>query len=182
MVSGEFYLGSGKKPFEETGCGICIDAATVLADTKNAYKTGEGWRHCSSESYGRSGLAMYIRSWVKEGQEAPALNYRVKCSGGSYVLWILAKFGRKEEFEFGLGLGLDGRVLEKEELLNRGRFWRYEAEQIYRYLPVARLTLEEGEHMLSVYARAAGMRFDRICLMKDGNLPPADTEWGKAIF
>ena len=151
----------------------------MLAGTENAYKTGEGWRHCSSESYGRSGLAMYIRNWAEKEQEKPALNYRVKCLGGDYVLWILAKFGRKEEFEF--DLGLDGRVLEKEELLNRGKFWRYEAEQIYRYLPVARLTLKEGEHSLSVYAKAAGMRFDRICLMKGETLPPTDAEWGKTF-
>ena len=177
-VTPDFYLRSGGEPFAETEKGVCIDAASALADTENAYREGELWRHCASESYGRSGLAMYIRKqgarW-KSCEDAPSLNYRAECLGGDYVLWLLAKFGMKEEFEF--GIGVDGRVLEKEELLYKGNFWRYEAEQIYRYFPVAKLSLTKGVHMFSVYAKAAGMRFDRICLTREDKLPPTDSEW-----
>ena len=136
------------------------------------------WRHCSSESFGRSGLAMYVRRSAAccAGAGAyPSLNYRIRCQGGEYVLWLLLKFGMKEEFVF--DVGIDGRVLPKEELLSRGNFWRYETEQIYRYLPVARLALPEGEHLLSIYAKAAGLRFDRICLVRGDMLPPMDSEW-----
>lgn len=180
-VTPDFYLQAGKQSFEETDKGICIDAAAALAGTENAYKTGELWQHCASESYGRSGLAMYIREQGARWEhcaDAPSLNYRVNCRGGEYVLWLLVKFGMKEEFNF--GVGMDGRVLEKEELLSKGNFWRYEAEQIYRYVPVARLSLTEGEHLLTIYAKAAGMRFDRVCLMKGENLPPMDSEWRKS--
>lgn len=147
----------------------------------NAYAEGGLWRHCASESYGRSGLAMYIRKrgtgWhcVPESGVIPSLNYRMRCQGGEYVLWLLLKYGMKEELDF--GVGIDGRMLGKEELLGKGNFWRYEAEQIYRYVPVARLALAQGDHLLSVYARAAGLRFDRICLVKGDALPPADSEW-----
>lgn len=180
-VEAGHYLRAGKNIFEEREGMIRIDAACVLADSANAYVEGGLWRHCASESYGRSGLAMYIRKqgtgWqcVPESGKIPSLNYRMRCQGGEYVLWLLLKYGMKEELDF--GVGIDGRMLGKEELLGKGNFWRYEAEQIYRYVPVARLTLAQGEHLLSVYAKAAGLRFDRICLVKGDALPPADSEW-----
>ncbi len=121
---------------------------------------------------------MYVRKHAAGFTEAgkyPSLNYRIHCRGGEYVLWLLLKFGMKEELDF--GVGIDGRILPKEELLSRGNFWRYETEQIYRYLPVARLVLPQGEHLLSVYAKAAGLRFDRICLVRGDALPPMDSEW-----
>lgn len=177
-VTAEYYLRAGRDVLGERDGMIKIDAACALSSSANAYALGALWQHCGSESYGRSGLAMYIRkrgaSWAS-CEEAPSLNYRIHCQGGEYVLWLLLKFGMKEEFSF--GVGIDGRVLLKEELLSRGNFWRYETEQIYRYVPVARLALAEGEHLLSVYAKAAGLRFDRICLVKGDALPPLDSEW-----
>ncbi len=177
-VAAEHYLRAGKGIFAERGDMIRIDAASALSDTVNAYADGGPWRHCSSESYGRSGLAMYIGkrgAGLAGNGETPSLNYRIQCRGGEYVLWLLLKFGLKEEFDF--GVGIDGRVLQKEELLNGGNFWRYEAEQIYRYLPVARAALTEGGHLLSIYSKAAGLRFDRICLVRGDALPPMDSEW-----
>lgn len=177
-VTAERYLRDGESVFAERGDMIRIDAACALSGSGNAYADGGFWGHCGSESYGRSGLAMYVRKRAEDRErsgETPSLNYRIQCRGGEYVLWLLLKFGMKEEFDF--SVGIDGRVLQKEELLSRGNFWRYETEQIYRYLPVARLALAEGEHLLSVYAKAAGLRFDRICLVKGEALPPMDSEW-----
>lgn len=192
-VTAEYYLRTGEGVFTEKEDMIRIDAACALAGSENAFAdesswTGSAekgvpansgpWRHCSSESFGRSGLAMYVRRSAAccAGTGAyPSLNYRIRCQGGEYVLWLLLKFGMKEEFVF--DVGIDGRVLPKEELLSRGNFWRYETEQIYRYLPVARLALPEGEHLLSIYAKAAGLRFDRICLVRGDMLPPMDSEW-----
>lgn len=177
-VAANHYLRAGESVFAERGDMIRIDAACALSGSGNAYVYGGPWRHCGSESYGRSGLAMYVGKQAADragGGETPTLNYRIQCRGGEYVLWLLLKFGMKEEFDF--GVGIDGRTLSKEELLSRGNFWRYETEQIYRYLPVARLALVEGEHLLSVYAKAAGLRFDRICLVKGEALPPMDSEW-----
>lgn len=178
MVTADHYLSAGENVFAERGDMIRIDAACALSGSRNAYADGGSWGYCGSESYGRSGLAMYLRKGPAgrtESGEFPSLNYRIQCRGGEYVLWLLLKFGMKEEFDF--GVGIDGRVLPKEELLSRGNFWRYETEQIYRYLPVARLALAEGEHLLSIYAKAAGLRFDRICLVKGEALPPMDSEW-----
>lgn len=177
-VTPKYYLRAGEGVFAERGDMIRIDAACALAGSGNAYAEGGPWRHCCSESYGRSGLAMYIGE-MGNGRagcnDAPSLHYRIQCQGGEYVLWLLLKFGKKEEFDF--CIGIDGRALQKEEFLGRGSFWRYEAEQIYRYLPVVRLALTEGGHLLSIYAKAAGLRFDRICLVKGDALPPMDSEW-----
>lgn len=180
-VTADYYLCAGQDIFAEREGMVRIDAACALAGSENAWAQGGLWRHCGSESYGRSGLAMYVRKrgtdWTcrTEDGELPSLNYRIQCGGGEYILWLLLKFGMKEEFSF--GVGIDGSEIPKEELLSKGNFWRYETEQIYRYLPVARLALAEGEHLLSVHAKSAGLRFDRICLVKGEELPPADCEW-----
>ena len=99
------------------------------------------------------------------------------------MVWLFAKFGGKEESFF--GVGIDGCPLKEEEIYRQGCLWRYEAEQIYRYVPVGRIKLQEGNHLLTFYAKAAGLRFDRICLVseeefKDSQqkkLPPADSKW-----
>ena len=177
-VAPQWYLERGKKPFTEKDNRIRIDAATALSESGNAYTKSGLWNYCGSESYGRSGLAMYIRErglkW-ETCEEAPSLNYRFTCEGGEYTLWVLAKFSTREESYF--GVGVDGRVLEKEEIYNKGCLWRYEAEQIYRYVPLSYLNLEAGEHLLSIYSKASVMRFDRICLVKGEELPPMDSEW-----
>lgn len=173
QVTPEWYLEQGRHPFEEKGGAVRIDAAAALAQSMWAW-TQDGqishkdgiWRHCSSESYGRSGLAMYIRTpglcWTPEN--APCLNYRFRCEGGRYAVWMLTKFNVREESFF--GIGIDERQIPKEELYGNGGLWRYEAEQIYRWVCAARIPLTEGEHTLHVYALASGMRYDRFYLQK----------------
>ncbi|MCM1303990.1 MAG: glycosyl hydrolase 115 family protein [Lachnospiraceae bacterium] len=135
------------------------------------------WKHCSSESFGRSGLALYIRepelSWMPEN--APSLNYRIRCEGGEYTLWMLSKFNLREESSFSIGMG--DEIISPGKLYGNGALWRYEAEQIYRWTPVAQLSLEKGEHILHIYALASGMRYDRFYLTRGAELPPMDTEW-----
>ncbi len=181
QIRPEYYCRRGMSlPGEQDGA-VLIDAASVLAGSEAAFcsgKAGDLWRHCGSESFGRRGLAMYVRqrgaAW-EEGPEAPALNYRFRCVGGRYVLWLLACFGLKEESYF--GAGFDGEILSRERLYGGGCLWRYEAEQIYRWVPVAEQELQAGEHLLQIYARSCGLRIDRICLIRGEKLPPADTEW-----
>ena len=62
-------------------------------------------------------------------------------------------------------------------MCRNGSLWRYEAEQIYRWIPLAQAELASGEHVLHIYALASGMRYDRIYLTKGEELPPMDTEW-----
>lgn len=121
---------------------------------------------------------MYIRTpglSFKAG-EAPSLNYRISCRGGSYTLWMLSKFNVQEEGVF--AIAVDGGILPDGALYQKGRLWRYEAEQIYRWVPVTVMELQPGEHILSVYALASGMRYDRFYLTKGEGQPPMDKEWG----
>ncbi len=198
-VTPDWYLEQGNHIFAETDGAIRIDAASVLAQSNDAWtqetekseQAGQQarglWRHCSSESFGRSGLAMYIRTchsdhltektpelcWKPE--TAPSLNYRIHCSGGTYTLWMLSKFNVREEGFF--GIGIDGKQIPAEKLYGNGGLWRYEAEQVYRWVPAATIPLARGEQTLHIYALASGMRYDRFYLTKGEEQPPMDTAW-----
>ena len=179
-VEPSYYLTEGNSIFEEESGAVKIDAASVLAQSAFAYTESDVWEYCGSESYGRSGLAMYIRkpelAW-ENPCEAPSLNYRIKVSGGTYTVWVLAKFSEKAEAY--LGAGIDKIPFSEDNLYGKGCLWRYEAEQIYRYVPIGSAQLTEGEHLLSVYSMRSGLRFDRIYVTKGDELPPTDMEWGK---
>lgn len=181
-VTPEWYLQKGARICGEANGAIRIDAAAALAQSKYAWTAGKDrdrglWQHCRSESFGRSGLAMYIRTPKKrwEPEKAPGLNYSIRCRGGNYTLWMLSKFNVYEESFF--GVGVDGGFVPQEELYGNGGLWRYEAEQIYRWVPAARLCLKEGEHVLQLCALASGMRYDRFYLAQGEELPPMDMEW-----
>ncbi len=180
------YLGEGQSLFEESEGSIPIDAAAALSDTPFAFAEGGRWAYCGSESYGRSGLAMYVERQEcgeketnarTENRESGAhsLNYLIRTCGGEYTLWLLSKFDQREEAFF--GVGLDGEVLPDGKLYGRGCLWRYEAEQIYRWVPLCRLAMEAGEHRLTLYSPAAGLRFDRVFLTAGEELPPMDSGW-----
>lgn len=177
-ITPQYYFIQGGSIFREKEGAIRIDAAAVLAQSEYAYSENFKWQHCGSESYGASGLAMYIRqpelAWTETGG-APSLNYRLYCSGGTYTIWLLAKFNRRTEAF--LSAGIDKKPFSLDNLYCRGCLWRYEAEQIYRYVPIGRVKLEEGEHLLSIYSLASGMRFDRIYVTKGEELPPSDLNW-----
>lgn len=169
-VTPDWYLEQGGHIFKEKDGAVWIDAASVLAKSDYAWM-GSGandklWCHCSSESFDRSGLAMYIRKREQRWtiQDAPSLNYRIQCEGGEYTLWMLSKFDLWEEAFF--GVGVDEMVLPDDRLCGNGCLWRYEAEQVYRFVPVAQIQLKEGEHILHIYARSSGMRYDKFCLTK----------------
>ena len=171
------YLRQGKEILIEEAGAVRIDAACVLAQSEFHYTSGEGWRHCASESYARSGLAMYVRrpemKWCQE--EAPALHYRIRCGGGTYTLWLLAKFNVGEKA--GFGAALDGKFWDRDALYRKGSLWRYESEQIYRWVPLFKAEIEEGIHELLLCPLAPGLRFDRIYLTRGKELPPIDSGW-----
>ncbi|MDE7274706.1 MAG: glycosyl hydrolase 115 family protein [Lachnospiraceae bacterium] len=180
-VTPDWYRERGKQVFAEADGAIRIDAAAVLAQSDCAWIDSHSdkglWRHCSSESFGRSGLAMYIRtpelSWTPE--RAPSLNYRIQCEGGRYTLWILAKFNVREEGLF--GIGIDREIIPQSRLYGNGRLWRYETEQIYCWVPAVQIQFGRGEHVLHIYAPASGIRYDRLYLTSGGERPPMDSEW-----
>ena len=181
-VRPEYYFEEAKTPFEEKNGRIRIDAASALAGSGYAWASDERWQYCAGETFGRSGLAMYIRNagtaW--EEKEAPSLNYRIRAEGGSYHIWLLCRFGLKEESR--TLAGMDGRTLPSLPGHRDGFLWRYEAEQVYRWVPVAEAELTPGEHTLQIFCMTSGMRFERICMTKGEELPPADLEWNRDAF
>lgn len=191
-VEPSWYLERGCRIFEEREGAIRIDAASALAQSGFAWSSEPHtdkkapaaaglqsglWRHCAGESFSRSGLAMYIRtpelSWQAEA--APGLHYRISCAGGKYTIWMLTKFNVREEGAF--SIGIDSGIIPGDRLYRGGELWRYEAEQIYRWVPAARVELEAGEHELHMLALASGMRYDRLYLTRGEEQPPADKDW-----
>ncbi len=88
---------------------------------------------------------------------------------------MLSKFNVREEGFF--GIGIDGKQIPAEKLYGNGGLWRYEAEQVYRWVPAATIPLARGEQTLHIYALASGMRYDRFYLTKGEEQPPMDTAW-----
>ena len=177
-ITPDWYFEKGSRIFEEKSGAVRIDAATALADSPFAKKSGALWRHCAGESFGRSGICLYVsgakRIW-KSTEDAPSLHYRFCCTGGSYRVWMLIRFSDERESHY--RIGIDGMVLSEADSYCHGKLFRYESEQIYQWVPAAMITLKEGEHILDIYSMASGMRFDRFYLTKGSELPPVDTEW-----
>ena len=176
-VSEEHYFEEGQTVFSEQNGMLRIDAAAALSESENAWTTDGRWQYCAGETYGRSGLAMYIRGagTVWRTEEAPCLNYRIRCGGGDYVIWLLCRFATGDE-SFA-AVGVDGAPLAPTESHRDGKLWRYEAEQVYRWVPMAETALAEGEHTVQIYELSSGLRIERICLVKGEALPPSDLEW-----
>ena len=70
----EEILKAADSVFCENENTVKIDAVTAYMQTQYAYTTNGNWQYCSSESYGRSGLAMYLRqrgrTWERAGRGA----------------------------------------------------------------------------------------------------------------
>jgi len=188
-IEPSWYLERGGRIFEEQNRAVRIDAAAALSGSRYAWKQGGCWQHCAGESFGRSGLCLYVRGRAagrnnntadgqERAEEIPALHYRFVCGGGNYTLWMLVKFRDADTSRY--QIGIDGAELSREALHGRGDLFRYEAEQIYQWASAASMKLSGGEHILDVYGMAAGMRFDRFYLTAGTELPPGDTVWSRA--
>ncbi len=178
-VNPGWYSERGGRMFVEENGAVRIDAAAALAGSGFAWKSGEGWRHCAGESFGRSGLCLYVRKrqdMAKSGK-IPALHYRFECGGGKYTFWMLVKF--RDAAACCYGVGIDGVRIPANALSFGGNLFRYETEQIYQWIPAAELTLSEGTHVLTLYSVNAGIRFDRFYLTKGEELPPVDSVWSR---
>lgn len=171
-------LKGGAQIYQEAYDSIRIDAASALAQTPFAFIENYKWQHCNSESYGGNGLAMYIRKReMRWGQTelAPSLNYKIRCSGGNYTVWTLIKFNSIEDSY--MAVGMDGKVLIDHDQPYKNSLWKYEAEQVWRWVPIVKTFVEAGEHILTVYAYASGIRVDRIYLTRGEEYPPEDCLW-----
>ncbi|MCD7834327.1 MAG: glycosyl hydrolase 115 family protein [Lachnospiraceae bacterium] len=168
--------------FMENDGEIRIDCECALANSENAYllpdAAGIAWEHVQSETDGRTGLAMHIAaeglSWENIPQ-APSLNYRMQAEGGNYQIWMLLKYD--DEFSARVAIGIDGKVLPQEKMYGSGRLFNYGTKQNWVWMLLADAELAPGEHMLTVYAVASGIRVDRIFLTREESIPPIDVEW-----
>lgn len=161
--------------FSEIDGDIRIDAARALSNSEGACMSGN-WDYCRSESYNRTGIAMHIR---KKGIDytdiLPELNYRIDVLGGDYTVWILTKSDEQKDAD--MGIAIDGRRVSDSDIYYGFRIGRYCAEQVYRWVPVIKLSLERGVHTLSVLAKHSNTRFDRIFITRSKQIPPVDSAW-----
>ncbi len=172
----------GQESFMEENGVLAFGTEYALENSEYAFITSssEGivWEHTHSESDGRTGLAMHIPGdnlfWHKS-EGAPALNYSIECSGGRYNLWLLLKYD--DEFNAHCGIGIDGEEIPQTQMFNHGFLFNYGTQQNWVWMVVTELDLEEGKHLLSLYARASQFRVDRIYLSKTEEYPPIDSEW-----
>lgn len=174
----EKILKASYEVFEEKDQAVKIDAVTAYMQTDFAFTEQENWQYCSSESYGRSGLALYIRDkerYWKDVMSAPKLNYQIKCTGGRYCLWVLLRINPTRLYC--LGAAVDHNFLSENQLYNQGRLWRYEAEQIWQWLSFADIELSKGKHLLTLAVLSGGVRIDRLYLTKKSDTPPMDLYW-----
>ncbi len=182
----EWYLENGKREFleDKEHKDILIDAARAIVNSEYAFCLNteiNAFDYCDSESFGETGMAMYVRSMGKRvpAENAPGLSYRFKCEGGKYELWMLCKFNEGADAYY--SVSIDGESLNPSGLYGEGCLWRYESEQIYRFVPLTELMLDEGKHEISIFSLSGGLRVDRLYLGREGKLPPQDLEWADRI-
>jgi len=163
---------------------IFIEAASALSESKNAFTEGEGWDYCNAPSHGESGLAMYIRkeealdsyrntSWGGSSavKKAPSLHYVFDARGGTYRIWAKILIWGKSESHF--TIGLDDKIYSEQDLYGGQDIWRFSAENIWRWVPLADVKLRGGKHTLRYFALSAGVRLEQFYITATDELPPA---------
>lgn len=179
-------LGSGIV-LEDHGV-MAWEAENVLVQDGTAWTSPEvggvrGWSHTQSETCGRTGLAMHVAStgasWPN-AEHAPGLHYRLMVTApGAYRLWMLVKFAdRNDDSCF---IAVDGRVQPLDAQFSGGELCAYGTRQVWVWAAISDVELSEGTHTLSVHARKAGLRIDRIYLTACGDRPPIDAEWSASV-
>jgi len=166
----------------EVGGRIKLEAEHALAGTSAAWTTPSGdgsahWTHLQGATNGGDGLAMWVdaagTAWSDPNQ-APGLHYAVEVTdGGSYRAWMLVKFNHKDDDA--CWLAVDGTPLRGEGV--REQLFGWDVAQRWHWTLVGEVDLEPGPHTLSVLAREAGLRIDRIYLTTHDELPPLDAGW-----
>ncbi len=169
-------VGMGRRMAEEGEEGLLIEAARALAESHWAWTERGPWQYCNSPSHGETGLAMYLRRQkppAESPEDAPALHYRMRLSGGRYRVWIRCMMWGTDTSRF--TIGLDGEVIPERELYGGRPIWRYSNEQVWKWIPVYTAELSEGEHSLTIYSMSSRLRFEQIYLTKGEELPPVLT-------
>lgn len=176
-ITAQELISMADTPFAEKNGTIKIDMGAALADNSNASMNG-AWEYCLSESYNRTGIAMYIRKpGMKYSDDKPSLHYKIACCGGIYTLWLLMKNESYDGAE--LIADIDGTMLSKEQLAGGERIGNYCGERVYRWIRLWKQEIPAGEHEIGIYASSSDNRFDRIYMTRGEEMPPCDNKWKK---
>lgn len=163
-------------PKEASGA-IAWEAENALAQSPNAWSTpgadGAVWTHRQAETNDRTGLAMEIpANHADLAQPGPALHYRFYCaSPGAYHAWLLLKFDDARGFR--CQFLLDGESLEQ----GHAAFHTFRSAYQWGWHDLTRLSMNAGEHVLTVRALSPGMAIDRFYLTAGDMYPPMDDAW-----
>ncbi len=178
-------FGSGK--FLEQNNGICIEVEYALENSDCAYTSKSSdntleWSHTQSETNGGKGMAMLVDAYDviwHTPADAPSLNFVLNLAeAGLYHVWMLVKFD--DDRTDSCYLALDGQVQDLNNQFGRGNFFTYSMKQRWNWRELSDLYIPEGTHTLSILARKAGLRIDRIYLTKTDNYPPTDKDFQPA--
>ncbi|MCI9438006.1 MAG: hypothetical protein HFH85_12695 [Lachnospiraceae bacterium] len=173
-VKAEELVESGRSlPGEKDGR-LLIECGAALADTAFARMENYRWQWCASPSHGETGLALYIREYGKhwtDAADAPALRYLFRVQGGNYNIWIRAMMWGDDTCHF--TIGLDGELVPESTLYGGRGIWRYSNEQVWKWIPVWKAQLTEGEHELRIVTFSSRLRFEQVYITDGGELPPA---------
>lgn len=174
---------------------IAIEAESVLGETESAWMTpsaaGECWTHTQAETANRTGLAMVALSnplnvevgtppqapkrW-ESPESAPALHYRIQVSKpGMYHVWLLVWFSSQDDDS--CWVCLDGVTQPLAEQFSRGELYGFGTQAVWHWTHLSDLHIPAGEHTLSLHARKAGFRVDRIWLSLSDDDPPDDAHF-----
>jgi len=165
-------LEKGKYLLNEDMGKIFIELSSAMVESRFAYTSNYKWQYCTAPSYAETGLAMYIRQRGLKFKEenAPALNYKLKVTGGRYTIWVRTFSWGNDEAHF--TLGFDNKIIPEKELYNGKRYWCYANENVWKWIPIYEIDLSCGEHLFSIYALSSALRLEQAYITKGNELPP----------
>lgn len=154
----------GKEMFKENEKSIIIEAFSAHNETPYAYTKNYDFDYATGVSYRRTNLSMLIRKQGLEFEEnsAPSLNYRFESEGGEYIVYVLMRIWSSKQAN--IPVYLDGKRVETP--WKNDSPWRYEAEKLFRYVPMFKTSLSSGIHELEIKMLYSGIRIERIILKR----------------
>lgn len=172
-------------PIVERDGVLAVEPERALSQTLDAYRTASldepsvCWTHTQAETDGGTGLAMHVdapgRRW-DDPLTAPGLHLLIDVTTrGTYHAWALVKFDSDDDDS--CVLALDGTPQPPTEQFCHGDLFSFGTQQIWLWAELSDLTIGRGRHTLSILARKAGLRVDRLYLTLGDERPPADADW-----
>lgn len=172
-------------PIAERDGVLAIEPERALAQTLDAYRTVSldepfvCWTHTQAETDGGTGLAMHVDALGRRWDDpfaAPGMHLRIDVTTpGTYHIWALVKFDGDDDDS--CVLALDGTPQPVSEQFCDGDLFSFGTQQIWLWAELSDLKIGAGTHTLSILARKAGLRIDRLYLTLGDERPPADVEW-----